>query len=245
MTMFRKLACGASVAALAALAPVAAVHAQQTASQIRGTVVDADGAAVANAAVRIVHEPTGTVSTATTSANGNFTASGLRVGGPYVIEASAAGFQADALRDVSLAPGANPPLRIRVARAGEAEVIQVTGTRIQSINLNNGAGSSFTAQDIANQPSFSRDVLDTLLRDPLANSSGGSGNLSIAGSNPRLNAFAVDGVLQQDDFGLGSSTYPTGRSPLSLDTVAASDYAVTVGGFQGGPGQRGHPFGHQ
>ncbi|MCA9219587.1 MAG: hypothetical protein KDA71_04630, partial [Planctomycetales bacterium] len=94
-------------------------------------------------------------------------------------------------------------------------------------------------QSIADQPSVSRDLTDTLLRDPLVNYGGSTGVISVAGVNPRYNALAIDGVLQQDDFGLSQSLYPTSRSPISLDavqaaSVVASDYTVKSSGFQGG-----------
>jgi len=81
-------------------------------------------------------------------------------------------------------------------------------------------------------------VIRTLLRDPLAQSDG-TGNLSVAGVNPRFNGLSIDGSLQQDDFGLGDSTYATARSPINLDaiesvTLVASDYSVTATGFTGG-----------
>lgn len=239
MTFLKKFAYGASVAALAAMAPVAAVHAQQTASQVRGTVVDQSGAPVANASVTIIHIPTSTVSVATTSANGNFAASGLRVGGPYRITVDAAGYEGDLVDNLNLAPGANPPVRASLRLIENVETIVVSGTAGQSISLNNGAGSSFTASDILNQPSFNRDLISTLVRDPLANSTGQIGNLSVAGTNPRFNAFVIDGISQSDDFGLGTSTYATNRSPLSLDTVeavsvVATDYSVFTSGFTGG-----------
>lgn len=61
----------------------------------------------------------------------------------------------------------------------------------------------------------------------------------MAGVNPRFNGLAIDGSLQQDDFGLGSNTYATERSPISLDAVesaslSVSDYSVTASGFTGG-----------
>ncbi|MCY3821307.1 MAG: hypothetical protein OXH52_18460 [Gammaproteobacteria bacterium] len=45
--------------------------------------------------------------------------------------------------------------------------------------------------------------------------------------------------MQQDDFGLGTSTYATSRSPINLDAVesaslVASGYAVSASGFTGG-----------
>jgi len=76
------------------------------------------------------------------------------------------------------------------------------------------------------------------MRDPLAQSDG-EGNLSVGGINPRFNGLAIDGSLQQDDFGLGANTYATDRSPINIDAVesaslVASDYDVTTAGFTGG-----------
>ena len=68
--MFKKLAYGASAAALLALAPTAAVHAQQTSAQLRGEVVDASGAPISNATVTIIHVDSGTASRAVTNETG-------------------------------------------------------------------------------------------------------------------------------------------------------------------------------
>lgn len=237
MKFVKKFAYGASVAALAAMAPVAAVHAQQTAAELRGSVVDSSGSPVANASVTIIHVPTSTVSVATTTSSGQFFASGLRVGGPYSILVSAAGFEGEAIDGLSLQPGPQAPIRFALS-ATQADVITVTGQAISRVDLNAGVGSSFTSRDIANQPSLARDVVSTLLRDPLA-ISGGPNNLSVAGVNPRFNGVTIDGARQQDNFGLGSNTFATARSPINIDIIesvalVASDYSVTSSGFTGG-----------
>ncbi|MFN7054391.1 TonB-dependent receptor domain-containing protein [Hyphomonas sp.] len=231
----------ASVAALAALAPVAAVYAQETASELRGTIIDQNGAAVAGATVTITHQPTGSTSTLTTGNNGNFFQTGLRPGGPYSIFVTAPGFEGEALGDIRLSPGTSPALRIRLASADDTAVmgvVTVTGSAISQLDLNNGVGSNFSARDVANQPSLTRDLISTLNRDPLA-ISGGANNLSVAGVNPRFNAVTIDGARQQDNLGLGSNTFPTARSPINIDIVesvslVASDYSVTASGFTGG-----------
>lgn len=237
MAMFKKFAYGASVAALAALAPIAAVHAQTTSANLRGEIVDGSGAPVSGATVTIIHSPSGTASRAVTNETGQFFQSGLRVGGPYSIIVAAPGFQGEALDGVNLRPGNQSPLTLTL-NPQAADVIVVTGQAINTMDLNNGVGSNFTAEDIANQPSANRDVIGTLVRDPLAFSNG-EGQLFVAGVNPRFNGLAIDGSLQQDDFGLGSNTYATERSPISLDAVesaslVASDYSVTASGFTGG-----------
>lgn len=236
MTFMKKLSLSAATIALLAAAP-AAVYAQDTASSLRGTVTDAGGAPVSGAVVTMVHTASGTASTATTGDTGSFFQPGLRVGGPYTISVMAPGFEGEVLEGLFLRPGTQAPLQIALSSAN-VDVITVTGVAINRIDLNNGVGSSYSARDIANQPATSRDVLRTLARDPIA-IVGGGGSLSVAGANPRFNALAIDGSLQQDDFGLSSSTYATARSPINLDavesaSVAASDYSVTVGNFTGG-----------
>jgi hypothetical protein len=98
MAIFKKFACSASVAALAALAPLAAVHAQQTTGSVRALITDQTGAPVAGASVTIIHEPTGSATVLSSTSNGVVRASNLRVGGPYVMTVSAAGYARPASR---------------------------------------------------------------------------------------------------------------------------------------------------
>lgn len=214
--------------------------AQLTSSNLRGQVVTSDGSPVAEASVQILHVPSGTVSRTTASGTGQFFQSGLRVGGPYQLTITREGFEPTVVEDVFLDPGSQDPIRVALDRMGEvSDRITVMGTRfMEAAELNSGVGSVFNAQDIRNQPGTDRDVINTLLRDPLAQSSG-VGNLSVAGVNPRFNGLSIDGALQQDDFGLGSNTYATERSPINIDAVesvslVASEYSVTSTGFTGG-----------
>ena len=208
------------------------------AASVNGTVRTANGNAVEGAEVSIVHEPSGTVSRATTGASGVFFQGGLRVGGPYSVNVSAAGYADETIAEIVLKPGPQVIPSITIDREAMEEMV-VTGQRSAlDRELNNGVGSAYTSEDIANQPSINRDALQTLLRDPLAHSTG-EGNLSVAGVNPRFNGLAIDGSLQQDDFGLSDNTYATNRSPINLDAIesislVASDYSVEATGFTGG-----------
>ena len=229
----------AIVAGLAIWAPQAA-QAQTTSSDVRGQVATAEGAPIEGAQVELLHTPSGTRTVVRTTANGRFFTSGLRVGGPYTVTVTADDFQGQQLDNIFLQPGSQDPLRFTLATASiELDAIQVTGQAMpEAVVLNNGVGSTYTARDIENQPAIDRDVIKTLLRDPLAQSTG-VGNLSVGGVNPRFNGFSIDGSLQQDDFGLTTGTYATSRSPINLDiiesaTLVASDYSVTAQGFTGG-----------
>ena len=211
-------------------------HADVSAS-LSGSVLDSSGQGVEGARVLIVHQPSGTSAQALTGENGAFFQGGLRVGGPFVLSFRSAGFHEVRMTGVTLRPGSQVPLTI-VLQPAVLEEIVVTAPTALLRDLNNGVGSAFSAADIAGQPSIHRDVIRTLLKDPLAQS-GGEGHLAVAGANPRFNGLVIDGSRQQDDFGLGANTYATRRSPINLDAVesaslVASDYSVGASGFTGG-----------
>ncbi|PHR59970.1 MAG: hypothetical protein COA43_08360 [Robiginitomaculum sp.] len=222
-----------------ALALSSTAFAQSTSSSVRGVVTGTDGAPVSGAIVTIIHIPTGRAEQAITSSNGAYSERGLRVGGPYSITVTAPGQQPEIKEGLRFSAGNPVNVNFDLEALGQIDEIIVVGRRITDVSLNGGAGSSFNADDLANQPSVDRDLTDTLLRDPLTNSDGSIGNLVIAGQNPKFNAIAIDGIFEQDDFGLSNSTYSGNRSPVSLDTVesvsiVASDYSILNSGFQGG-----------
>ena len=215
---------------------VPAAQANVSAS-LSGAVRDASGQGVADARVVIVHQPSGTSAQARTGENGAFFQGGLRVGGPFVLSFQAAGFHEVRMTGVTLRPGSQAALTVVLQPAVQEEIV-VTAPTAPMRDLNNGVGSAYSAADIAAQPGIHRDVIRTLLKDPLAQSSG-EGHLAVAGANPRFNGLVIDGSRQQDDFGLGANTYATGRSPINLDavesaSVTASDYSVGASGFTGG-----------
>lgn len=241
MAIFKKFAYGASVAALAALAPVAAVHAQQTSAALRGTIVNEAGSAVEAARVTVIHVPTASTASASTSENGTFSLSNLRVGGPYRLIVQRDGSEPLVIEGLSLQAGQQDPLRLTLASsdAASGDVIVVRGQRIDGVALTNGIGSAFNSEDLRNQPTLNRDFTDILARDPLVRSDG-SGELSIAGISPSLNSLTIDGVENGEQFGINSDgIFPTQRPPIDIDaiesvSVAVTDFTVLNNGFQGG-----------
>lgn len=101
-----------------------------------------------------------------------------------------------------------------------------------------GSSSTFGEDTISNMPSFNRDIKDIARLNPLA-SINGNGELTFAGSNPRTNGLTVDGIGQNDDFGLNPKGYPTSQPPVSLDaieqvSVDVSPFSASKGNFGGG-----------
>jgi hypothetical protein len=99
--------------------------AQETTSAIRGTVSAPDGRPASGASVRIVDNRTGSSSTATTSATGQFTATGLRVGGPYSVSISAAGYAPQVITDINISLGDTYTFSVTLG-AEQIEEITVT-----------------------------------------------------------------------------------------------------------------------
>jgi hypothetical protein len=237
----RHLRLGVALAALAVPAFVmpAAVQAQETTSAIRGAIVNEQGAPVPGATVTVVHTPSGTRVQQTSGANGEFNATGLRLGGPYAVTVEAPGF--DPVTETLASLTAGTPQRVEVMLASAGQTITVTAVRNRSaITIASGAATVLTARDIAGVSNVNRDIRNLAARDPLVNldpTNGGA--ISIAGQNNRFNRFTVDGVAFGDPFGLEAGGLVSTRGPVPLDAIG--EFSVEVapvdirqGFFQGG-----------
>lgn len=207
-----------SLGLVAMFGAVPEARAQETASQVTGSVVDAAGAPVAGAQVTLLHVPTGTVATATTTATGQFVATGLRVGGPFTVTAQASGYNAGAVENVYTELGRRANVTVALQPVAELAAIEVVGQGERAAAV--GVGTDFDADTIAAIPSVARDPKSTLTIDPKAIIDPANQDaLEVAGVNNRYNSLTVDGVRQNDDFGLNNNGYPTQRSPISIDAI--------------------------
>lgn len=237
MIHFRRLALGATASVLA-LAAASAVYAQETTATVRGRIVDSAGAPVAGATVTVTHQPTGSAVTSVTTADGYYSMRGLRVGGPYEIKARAQNMEPGSVTVDAVGVGdpANVDVTLTAVGTPVSEVV-VSGRRT---NRSPGPSTNLSGADIEHMPSISRDLKDFARLDPFATVDPTNQDaLSFGGVNTRFNQLTVDGVRQNDDFGLNNNGYPTQRSPISIDTVAAvnvssAPYSVINNGFTGG-----------
>ncbi|MCF6434307.1 TonB-dependent receptor [Pseudoalteromonas sp. MMG022] len=219
-----------------ALGVSASAFASDTSSAMRGKITTPSGDAAANVKVTVIHEPTGTVSTFTTNESGAFIAKGLRVGGPYRVVLDSDKFSDAQLDNIFLELGDTHRIVNQLEPLQQVEKIEVTGYKI--VQQAGGSNSVFGADTIANVPSFNNDIKDVARLNPLA-SINGNGELSIAGGNPRTNGLTVDGIGQNDDFGLNYGGYPTSQPPVALDaieqiSVDSSPFSAKKGNFGGG-----------
>ncbi len=223
---------------MVALALSGGVLAEDTSSSIRGKITGPNGNAAANTSIIIVHVPSGTRKTVKTNSQGAFNASGLRVGGPYSVTIDSDTFQDQEYGDIYLQLGQVERLNAQL-EAEDGNTVVVTGRRIPN-TINNGSSSVYGTSAIANQSGITRDIKDVVRANPLVSIGiGEEAPLTIAGLNPRFNSFTVDGISQNDDFGLNDGGYPTQRSPLPIDaleqiTVDVAPFDAKVSGFSGG-----------
>ena len=224
--------------AAAAIVAPAAAFAQETTSSIRGQILSG-GSAVPNAVVVITHDPSGTTSTVKSDSSGTFSASGLRVGGPYSIEVSADGFDTITVSDLHLSAGEAFRVPVDLPRQEGAKDIVVTGTRVKR-EESTGPITALTRTEIEGVASINRDIRDLARRDPFVTMDlTNSRTIEVAGNNGRLNRFSVDGVQFSDDFGLNNGGLPTSRGPVPFDaieqySIKVAPFDVSEGDFQGG-----------
>ena len=231
---------GVSALALASALSVPAL-AQETAGQLNGLITNAQGAPAAGVTVEILHEPSGTSTTAITNAQGRFIGRGLRLGGPYKVTLTPPGGAPEPVTDqVFLELGTPFELDYPLGGRQVVEEIVVSGSRVASEA--NGATTTIdrTHIELAPATGVTRDFKDIIRIDPKVKIDKFNVDaIQIAGTNNRFNLLTIDGIRQNDDFGLNNGGYPGPRAPLSLDavdqiSVNTAPFAVTYSGFQGG-----------
>ena len=218
----------ASVAAMAlgatfaTIAPTPAV-AQQTTSEIRGSVRLPNGAPAGGASVTIIDTRTGAARQVTTDAGGGFSSRGLTVGGPYTIVTSLSGYRSQRIEGVSanLGSATNVQIDLTSEVSGETDEIIVLATRTNVSQLAIGPNSTFNLETLEALPSIDRDIRDIIRLDPRVTiDSNNNDSISCLGGNNRFNSFTIDGVRNADGFGLNASGFPNRNNlPVPFDAV--------------------------
>ena len=221
--------------ALAAFMVLPAV-AQETTSGIRGKVIDENGAPVANADVVIRDDRTGIRRQFATNSSGVFLAARLPVGGPYEITINST----KTVQVPYIELGDTYNLSINLQEGAAIEEIVAIGQAAQMIDTAPGPQANFDFQEINSAVAFERDIKDVYAIDPRINLDGGPSRgteVNCAGKHPRFNSVTLDGISQNDRFGLNNNGYSTATGmPFPFDavqqvSVELAPFDVTYGGF--------------
>lgn len=225
-----------------AVAFLSNVAGQVTTSGLKGRILDEKNEALAGASIVAIHLPSGTQYGVLASEDGRFVISNMRVGGPYQVTINFVGYQPQVYNEINLSLGNVTDMAITlspsVTALNEVVVSAGKGTIINSDRT--GASINISSETVNSVPTISRGLKDFTKISPLANTSG-SGT-SFAGANNRYNQFSIDGLVNNDVFGLTSSGTNGGQAgiePISLDAIEEfqiniAPYDVRQGGFTGG-----------
>jgi hypothetical protein len=213
-----------------------------TTAGIGGFVTDKANNPVSGASVTVTHQPSGTVATTLTRANGQYSVSGLRVGGPYSVKVSSTTISAAEKGEIFLELGANTDISFVVASdVVMLEAVSVSADKDLTFGTGKmGTGSNFDEDAIANTATVRNSVQDVARLDSrmFLGSLDQGGQLSAQGQNFRYNSFLIDGVQAGDPFGLNSNGFSSLASPVPLEaletlSIQLSPYDVRYAGFTG------------
>lgn len=216
---------------------VSYAYAQVTTSSLTGIILDESGDPLPGAAVRAVHQPSGTDYGVVSLEDGRYNIANMRVGGPYTIEVSFLGFQTQTTDNVYLKLGEKRFLDFKLAAsATELTQVEVKANANSTINSDRtGPATYINSDQLRTMPTITRSAADLTRLNPMSAEGG-----SFAGRNDQFNNYSLDGAIFNNPFGLDAAT-PGGQTeaqPISLDaieqiSVSIAPYDVTQAGFTG------------
>ena len=186
-----------AIATLMALAP-ATSFAQSVSGDVVGTVLDATGAVVPNAAVTAENPATGIRTNTNSSTSGEYRFTNLPIG-QYNISSTAAGFAPSTLKGVSveLNKTATANITMQIGQVSSSVEVQDAAATIDTTTAQ--VQNTYDAKAVADLPTASvgLGVLNLSLLSAGVASSGGVGagtGPSVGGQRPRNNNFAIEGI---------------------------------------------------
>ena len=242
MTLMKTLSAGAAAIALTtafATVVTSPAMAQSTTGAIRGTVVGPDGQPVSGARVTITDTTTGASTTVVTGSGGTYSSRGLSVSGRYSVSVDTDTFTDQTISDIRLSLGDTTNVVVRLSGSSSSDEIVVVATRSSAAEVASGPSAVFGVADLSDLPVVNRDIKDVIRLDPrITIDESFERGIRCVGSNERFNSLTVDGVRQNDDFGLNNNGYPTQRLPFPFDVseqvaVEIAPIDVEYGGFTG------------
>ena len=215
----------------------AAVLAQSTTSSIRGKLLDTAGNPVANAEVVVTDQRTGSQRRVNSNNSGTFFASNLQVGGPFII--SVDNVDSAIVENISLGDAYQLTIEnVGAVVDSSLEEVVVTGKAVVA-DISSGPSAVFSQDILESAVAFNRDIKDVFSNDPRINldNPGRGSAVNCGGKNPRFNSLSIDGVGQNDRFGLNSNGFASSNGqPFPFDaleqiSVELAPFDVTAGGF--------------
>ncbi len=215
-----------------------------TTSSMNGYVMDKAGKPVAGATVVATDTSAGSHTTTVSRANGEFNFTGLRLGGPYTVTASANGLQPQSQNGIMLNLGVAPDVDLTLSSdIVTLQAVTVAEEKGDTFGVNKtGTTTTLDAFGVTTTPSVRQDLQDLANNDSrftlVENTSTGEFQLSAAGQNYRYNSYLVDGVQVNDGFGLNGNGTSSWFGPVPFDAIQSfsiqiDPYDIQYSGFTG------------
>jgi hypothetical protein len=224
-----------------------AAFAQLTTADILGTITDATGAVVPNAAVTLTNLGTNEKRTAQSNSSGDYTFSLLPVG-HYSISVKAKGFEASVTKDLDVEAGDRARNDVHLLLGAESTIIEVTAQTPLLQADSATVSSTVTARAVQDLPLNGRNFVQLVALVPGANEGPGNGlssggrpddrrtnaaGLSINGQDESLNNWVVDGVDDNERI-IGTIGIKPNVESIQEITVETNSYAAEAGRTAGG-----------
>lgn len=204
------------------------IFGQSSLGEIRGRVIDSNGAVIAGANVEVKNQATGESRNVTTNSQGEYTASKLIVG-LYSVNATYQNFAPATVTDVQVSVAFVTEQNVTLSPTGGETIVTVTGGDVATqVNTNDQQLSTLiNNKKILDLPLLSRDPSGLVLLAPgTVQTDSGLGGFSVNGSRERNNNFLVDGVDNNDTDVPG---IPGGIATPNID--ATEEFRVITGNF--------------
>jgi hypothetical protein len=203
--------------------------------EIDGTVTDATGAVVANAAVNLSSSETGFNESTTTGANGAFRFALVKPGS-YTLTITVSGFST-VKRTVTASLGQATTIAVKLEVGAKSESIEITAESPLLHTENANLASTVDSKAIELLPSPGQDITNYAMTTPgvTLSTGGGYGNFTANGLPGTANLYTVNGTDYNDPYlNLNNS----GASNLLLGANELQEIAVVTNGYTGEYGRQ-------
>ncbi len=215
---------------LCALLAATAAAAQQGTTELRGRVVDPQGAVLPGVTVTVKNQNTGMFRETVSGADGSFIASGM-VPGTYLVIAELTGFKKFERRGLRLEVGKTSSIDVPMEVGGIEEVLTVTAESPLVDVTSKEIGGNITSETLVKLPSVNGNFVGFVGLLPgivpsISTESFGSDSISVNGQDPRNNNYMLDGGNNNDDV-IGQRAGTQARTPIE----AIQEFQVITGQY--------------
>ncbi len=232
------------VALLASLLLATNAFAQFDTATVVGTVRDASGAVVTNAAVTLKNTATGITQTAQSDESGSFQFNNVKIG-LYQITGEAQGFSRAVADNIQVSVGARLRVDLAMKAGAVTDTVTISADSVQLLQTESSdRGQVINREQIVNLPLNGRNYADLALLSPgvrrsaLATLENGARDASfnVNGLRSSLNNFIIDGV---DNNSYGTSNQGFSNQVVQASPDAVQEFKVQTNNFSAEYGRAG------